>query len=168
MNKLTTHNKSSSQNFPVRLYTDSGFKQSGKIYRNRREHEWRLSNIFDSFMQKTMIRRKIKEFILGLIFLAAFCFAGVDSRDFTFFVLTKVVAISLFALAYIESRSLWNRKDRISDQERYGEEDSRELRIGVMRFFDRRNPKIYSVLFERPLRKEQISICGAVVFPKSK
>lgn len=168
MNKLSTHTQSSSQNFPVKLCNDSGFTQSGKIYRNRGEHGRLLSNIFDSFMQKTMIRRKIKEFILGLIFLVAICFAGVDSRDFTFFVLTKIVAISLFALAYVESRRLWNRKERISDQESYLGESSRKLKIGVMRFFDRRIPKIYSVLFERPLRKEQISAYGAVGFPKSK
>ena len=164
MNKLRTHNKNCSQNLPVRLYDDSAWK----IYRNRRKLERRLSDIRDSFMQKTMIRQKIKEFILGLIFLAAFCFAGVDSEDFTYFVLTKIVAMSLFALAYVESRGLWNRKERISEQESYFGESSRKLKIGVMRFFERRNPIAYSVLFERPLRKDQISICGTVGFSKSK
>ena len=168
MNKLSTSFKSCSENFTVKLYDDARFKQSGKIHRNRREHRNYLSTIFDSFMQKVMIRRKVKEFILGLVFLVAFCFAGVDSRDFTFFVLTKIVAISLFALAYIESRRLWNRKERISDQESYFGESSRKIKIGVMRFFNRRNPVAYSVLFERPLKREQISMCGAVEFPKSK
>jgi hypothetical protein len=168
MNKCRAHNRNFSQYVPGGLYVDTGFKQSGKIHRNCRELERCLMGICDSLMQPAVIRQRIKEFILGVIFLAAFCFAGVDSEDFTYFILTKIVALSLFALAYVESRTLVDRKERISYNESYFEESSRRLKIGVMRFFERRNPVAYSVLFERPLRKEYVSICGAVGFSKSK
>lgn len=157
-----------SPNFSVGLYDHAGFKQSGGIYRNRMENRVHLNNKFDLFVQKTMKREGLKQFIVGFVFLAAFCFASVDSKDFTYFILTKLVAMSLFALAYVESRGLWNRKEGISNQESYFGENSRKLKIGVMRFFERRNPIAYSVLFERPLRKEQMSMYGAVGFSKGK
>lgn len=168
MNTLFVYTKSYPQNFSMRIYTDSGFKQSRKIHRNRIEHGKHLNSIADAIIQKPMLSRRVKKFILGLAFLIAFCFAVVDSSDFTFFLLTKVAAVSLFLLAYVESRSLWNRRARISDQERYGVEDSRTVTIGVMRFFERRNPKVYSVLFERPLRKDQVSISGMIRLTKGK
>jgi len=151
MNKVEVSIKQLSLNFEATQNSDPELRPYWENTKNRIEYDKYLNKAFKVSLLEPMPRRKLKEFILGLVFLVALCFAVLDSRDLSIFVLTKVAAFLIFIFAYCEYKNLWNRRDRASKQENRSRERRRKFKADAMGFFEGRNPIAYSVLYEPKL-----------------
>ncbi len=162
MNKVEANTNQLSLQFGVRLNGDLELRQYWESTENPIGYDKHLNKAVNVSLIKPMPRSRFKEFVLGLIFLVALCFAVLDSGDLTVFVITKIAAFLIFVLAYSEYKSLWNRKDEMSRGKSSSRERRRKFKTDAMVFFEGRNPIAYSVLYEPRLSYKRLCSSEAV------
>ncbi len=128
-----------------------------------------LSSATTGFLDRKRVRgREVKRWFRAILFLIALCLAGMDSADFRVFVLTKVLAVLMILIVYVEGKGSWKQRETASIRDGYMGKPLRGSHVGALQIFERRRSVPCSYSFKRLDRDEKVDLVGRLVFPRTR
>ncbi len=128
----------------------------------------RMNITAKALRRRTFRKQKIKEFSLGIVFLLSLCLAGTESEDFRIFIGTKLIAVFLFIVAYLQWKSLSEHKETVTVGERCFVDPSGKSGAGIIRFLEKRKVMIRDVKIKLSHNKDDVTLNRHLGFQKGK
>ncbi|HWP93854.1 MAG TPA: hypothetical protein VNN20_16830 [Thermodesulfobacteriota bacterium] len=128
-----------------------------------------LGSATTGFLNRMRVReRELKRWLRAILFLIALCLAGMDSADFKVFVLTKVLAVLIILIVYVEGKGSWRQRETASIRDGYMGRPLRGSHVGALQIFERRKSVPCSYSFKRLDRDGKVDLVGRLVFPRTR